>query len=365
VSYLIFAPDTPEEKIYLLNPGVNTIGRDIKNSIVIPDKSLSRYHAEIICHPQETIIKDLKSLNKTVVNKLTIEQQTLQDGDLICLAQKIFLKFIGSPNLGLDKNTDYGSEPEITFVKQLAPAQSINFLENLVKTEHQVPGSILNIEAEDSQQRSVEKLKILLEISKQLCTPEEPEKLLVKIVEFIFQIMAIARAAILLVNPETQLLEPKAIKLQQNLETNQNFYSKRIVNWVRKNGTGLISADSRSDERFTGSNSIMEQKIHASMCVPLKPQQEVIGVIYVDNLSISSAYSDEDLDFLTALANQAAVIIHLSQEYYKKEQQLKQQVLELQIQIDEVRRNQEVEEIVNADFFKNLQLKAKNFKKTE
>lgn len=337
MSYLIFAPDTPEERIYLLNPGVNTIGRDITNTIVIPDKSLSRYHAEIICHPQLTQIKDLKSLNKTLVNRLPIEEQQLQDGDLICLAQKLYFKFVLSPAFDLDKTTENISESEITFFKQLALEQSISFFENLVQNDYPDTGSIIKIEAEDLQQRTIEKMTILLEISKQLCTPEDPDKLLVKILDLIFKIMVIDRAAILLVNSKTQELEPKAIKLKQESETNINFYSQKIVNWVRKNGTGLISAASRIGDRFRDENLIIAEKIPPSLCVPLKPLQEVIGVIYVDNLSISSAYLDEDLEFLNAIAEQVAVIIHLSLEYYQKEQQLKQQVVKLQNQIDEAK----------------------------
>ncbi|MGC1393267.1 MAG: adenylate/guanylate cyclase domain-containing protein, partial [Coleofasciculaceae cyanobacterium] len=36
---------------------------------------------------------------------------------------------------------------------------------------------------------------------------------------------------------------------------------------------------------------------------------KALGVLYVDNLSLTNIYSDEDLDFLIALANQAAIAI--------------------------------------------------------
>ncbi len=40
-------------------------------------------------------------------------------------------------------------------------------------------------------------------------------------------------------------------------------------------------------------------------------------MLYVDNLSLSNVYSDEDVDFLTALANQAAIAIDNSRLYKK------------------------------------------------
>jgi adenylate cyclase len=59
------------------------------------------------------------------------------------------------------------------------------------------------------------------------------------------------------------------------------------------------------------------QEIHASMCVPLKPRDEVIGVLYADNLSRANVYSQEDLEFLTGLGNQAAIAIENAHLYEK------------------------------------------------
>jgi adenylate cyclase len=47
MPYLIYAPNTLQEKFYQLKFGINTIGRSGDNTIVIADESLSRYHAEI------------------------------------------------------------------------------------------------------------------------------------------------------------------------------------------------------------------------------------------------------------------------------------------------------------------------------
>jgi adenylate cyclase len=56
----------------------------------------------------------------------------------------------------------------------------------------------------------------------------------------------------------------------------------------------------------------MLQSIHASMCVPLKPHNEVLGVLYVDNRAQANRFTQEDLEFLTAFANQAAIALESS-----------------------------------------------------
>jgi pSer/pThr/pTyr-binding forkhead associated (FHA) protein len=51
-----------------------TIGRDPGNNIVIKDKLVSRFHAEIQKIKEEFFVKDLNSSNGTYVNDLKIPQ---------------------------------------------------------------------------------------------------------------------------------------------------------------------------------------------------------------------------------------------------------------------------------------------------
>jgi WD40 repeat protein len=55
----------------------------------------------------------------------------------------------------------------------------------------------------------------------------------------------------------------------------------------------------------------------------------------------------------------ARVFHHMAREVYIREQRLKQQVKKLRIEIDEMKKAEQVSEIVDTDFFKDLQTKAK------
>jgi adenylate cyclase len=83
----------------------------------------------------------------------------------------------------------------------------------------------------------------------------------------------------------------------------------------------LLTSNAGLDRRFDASQSILQSSIRAAMCVPLRPVDEVIGVLYADNLSLYNAYSDEDLEFLSALANQAALAIDNLQLNRKMQQE--------------------------------------------
>jgi adenylate cyclase len=90
------------------------------------------------------------------------------------------------------------------------------------------------------------------------------------------------------------------------------IYSNNIVEYVREHSVAALFSDARMDPRLGQAKSIIHHSICASMCAPLKPRDAVIGVLYVDNLSVPNRFSEEDLEFITAFANQAAIAIENS-----------------------------------------------------
>jgi len=360
VSYLIYASETANERVYQLKLGVNTIGRQIDNTIVLLEETVSRHHAQIFVTHNSVTIKDCGSSNHTFVNQVQVDVCQLSGGDQVMCGTATF-KFVHHLTTSRLKDIDDQESLGEKF-KQIPLPQTPNQLENLLG-KNSKNQSIVNLDTDNNQQRPVNKLKILLEVSKQLCSPDEPDQLLQKILDLLFQIMGIDRAVILLLDEESQQIEPKAVKLRDHVHSSQEFYSRKIVNVAYKSGDAIISQDPKGDERFHGSVSILLDRIQNCMCVPLKNHQETMGVLYVDNLSPLVRYTEEDLDFLTALANQAAAAIHLSREFYKREQKLKQQVLELQIKIDESKKEEEVAEIIEGDFFQSLQQRAEQLRK--
>ncbi|WP_017307172.1 adenylate/guanylate cyclase domain-containing protein [Spirulina subsalsa] len=315
MSYcLVCLPDTRQERSFPLQVGSNIIGRSPNNHIAIKHNSLSRRHAEIIVTPHRVILRDLNSLNGTFVNERQIHtEQIVQPGDkIVCgmvifkLIQKGFSPFATSPD-----SQEQGIDTQgIPIVRQLSPRQTrIEIQDILDSSSPRQTGSALKIREQNEAQRALDKLKILLEVSKELSSPEDPDKLLEKILDLLLKIMNVDRAAILMVNETTGQLEQQAVRSRSGISVSYQFYSTQITNYVLRHGDAILTDEARKDQRFEGSNSILIQAIRSSMCAPLQPKEEVLGVLYVDNLSCSKAYTDEDLEFLTALASQAAIAI--------------------------------------------------------
>ena len=318
--YLVAPPNASHAKSYPLVIGPNSIGRGLDNHIVLMHPSLSRHHAELVVQDNgQAVLKDLDSLNHTYVNDQQIQQCQLQDGDLVRFGT-IDMLITWKLQTTIPNSTPSipPADPSLSIISRITPENTRIELQDLLEPEATGQSGVgLKLKQQDDQNRAVDKLKILLEVSQQLSSPKELEELLDKILDLLFEIMAVDRGLILLVDPQTQTLEQKAIKFRRGIPTGLKFYSTTITNFVYQSGEGILTDDAARDRRFHDSRSIVQQAIHAAMCVPLKPRDEVIGVLYTDNLSVRALYSEEDLEFLGGLANQAAIAIDNAHLYKK------------------------------------------------
>lgn len=75
-----------------------SIGRHEQNDVVLPDRTISAYHAKITMVREDCFLEDLGSTNGTYVNQLSIDRHLLVDGDVIGIG-KYHLLFHGSQNM--------------------------------------------------------------------------------------------------------------------------------------------------------------------------------------------------------------------------------------------------------------------------
>jgi hypothetical protein len=64
-----------------LHEGANKVGRDASNSIRLPNSSVSREHAEIVCEGDKVSVRDCNSRNGVFVNGVARKNAALQRGD--------------------------------------------------------------------------------------------------------------------------------------------------------------------------------------------------------------------------------------------------------------------------------------------
>lgn len=94
-----------------------------------------------------------------------------------------------------------------------------------------------------------------------------------------------------------------------SLEGDDFFVSNTIVRRVAKTGKPVLTTNAQNDPRFEQQKSVVEQNLRSILCVPLKLKDEIIGVIFVDSRVYSGLFEEDDLEILSAFADQAAVAI--------------------------------------------------------
>jgi transcriptional regulator with GAF, ATPase, and Fis domain len=97
-------------------------------------------------------------------------------------------------------------------------------------------------------------------------------------------------------------------------------YSRNVV---AEAGTGrsLLAVDAGSDERFRDLKSVSLLRIRSLMCVPLRSRGKIIGTVYLDTRHGGVLFTEEDLRFLEAFADHAALALENVLERSRLEQQ--------------------------------------------
>ncbi len=89
--------------------------------------------------------------------------------------------------------------------------------------------------------------------------------------------------------------------------TDARRISETVVKEVAGAGVPVFAADALHDVRFSEQDSIKMNRITCFMCVPLPVRGQIVGTIYVDSCNLGHRFTEEDVSYLTAFANQAAI----------------------------------------------------------
>ena len=117
------------------------------------------------------------------------------------------------------------------------------------------------------------------------------------------------RTVLILRGEDGTELIPKATKQRGPNAGQEIVVSRSIARRAIDDKTAILTTDAQSDKRFMEHESVIRQRINSAMCVPLWHEDEVLGVLYVDNVAAPLPYEHTDLLILTHIGHLAAVKI--------------------------------------------------------
>lgn len=84
---------------------------------------------------------------------------------------------------------------------------------------------------------------------------------------------------------------------------------RTIIDEALVSTSGILTHNALVDERFDRSKSVMVRGVKSAMAAPLRTRNGTIGVLYVESVSMNSAFTNEDLPLLDAIAVQASILL--------------------------------------------------------
>ena len=283
MSRLIALQGPEAGRTYSLRPEATILGRQHDSAICLLGRAISRHHARIIRQNGAWVIEDLDSSNGTFLNGQRLAANTpmpLTERDTLQIGPYVF---------GLRQPTapPPAAEPNMV-VRETVSAVTLH--QSLLGTD---PAA---------------KLQVVLDISHHLARALEIDELLDKLLEKVMQLFPQAdRAlAILCEGAEVVLRAQRA----RRADAEEATFSRTVVRRALKDGIGLISDDVNQDERFTSSQTLHGLGMRSMMCVPMiDADGRRLGVLQIDRHGRGFGFNVADLQLLTAVALQVAVVL--------------------------------------------------------
>src|SRR5581483_3283451 len=265
-----------------------SVGRSSASEISFPeDGGLSRQHFAFEPEGDDWTVQDLGSKNGTFVNNIPLKARlVLRPGDRVTAGHITVVYAPESAGAGpgvviFDGADDTTSPTAATVVTSLEGALSNQTLA-----------------LERGGPKASAPLQALISAGQELAENRPLAELFPIILDLAIKAVNANRGVVLTLEGEN--LVPRAHK-------GDGFrISTAVRDRVVNQKTSILVRDAQLDDAFKSRLSIVEQKVHTMMAVPLQTKERIIGLIYVDSPYVLREFTKDDLSLLTVMANVAA-----------------------------------------------------------
>jgi pSer/pThr/pTyr-binding forkhead associated (FHA) protein len=239
------------------------VGRAADCGLVLEDPKVSKHHAELRWDGAGWRLFDLGSKNGTSVNGRLARGATLRDGDWV----------------------SFGG----------------------------LAGVFQRISEEEASRTDAERLARLatsLDLRRRLSAERDPLDLLLRLLESALEVAGADRGFVLMRGPDGALRAEVVAGFEASHLAEQGFsWSVGAVERALRTGVSFVLSDVRADAELGGRPSVVTRGIGTLACVPLRKDEQVIGLIYVDSRRRGRSFSPLDVEILETLADHVAVLV--------------------------------------------------------
>ncbi len=279
VATLFVIKGVDEGKRFELTSPVTGVGRDAGNLVRLHDTEVSRRHAELRRVDNSHVLIDLGSSNGTFVNNQPIQEKDLLAGDHIQFGQTILVYTDGAG----PRNDATALAAKISMIAR----NEVEAPSAIVKAIHEEEGSRILAQPDQVSgpwlRNALANLSAMYQTTQAVSHILDNDQLLEKIMDLIFQTIPADRGCIMLCKEDAEEVEPKAARWRAGINRQERIpISRTVMDYVLKEGQGVLITDAAQDERFGAPQSMLRSGIREALCVPMKGRHGTLGVLYLD-----------------------------------------------------------------------------------
>lgn len=268
-----------------------TIGRDPSCTLQILDKGASRIHADIFRIGELYFIRDCGSRNGTYLNEQKLDEELLREGDVILIGATRIVFEGGEQSMRRQTGIEFSQEEP-----PLAGALELK-LEDL---------TTMNISG-DTDAAITRRLRALYQIGRILADERDERAMADKALTYCAETFSADKAYLFTYDNIKGSILP--VGTFSRGEDKGSKVSRGIIRRAISEKRTILTTDAMRDDRFSARKSIMLKGIRSVICAPLSATGALSGVLYMASDSTDRSFDEEDLELVTAMADQVGMAL--------------------------------------------------------
>ena len=276
------------------------LGRGQDADVQILDSGLSRIHCSIERRGAEIVLRDNESRNGTWLNGLRVTESPLRGGDTIRIGGIEFEFRCEAPAI----------TEEPTHPIDALPANAVReFKKRLDLDDTDLLRPAPHAQTVERLRRVQRDLATIYKIGNLINAEKDQARLYERIMDAIFEVISPDRGFLMLNTEKDSPLRVVSARPRFLRRGSRTGFSATVTRECYTRRVSVMRVDAMNDEEYGRAQSVIDQKIHSVMCVPVESLDMAYGVIYVDRVNNPQAFSRHDLELLAAVGKQAGIAL--------------------------------------------------------
>jgi len=304
VATLVVLQGPDKGRVFTIDDAPAVLGRDSEH-ISLSDRTVSRHHARLRPDQEFWVLEDLRSANGTYLNNTRVRGATrLKHGDQIKIGATLLV---------------YSGDASMPPVGRAGPVRDRIDLD---VTSANLDSAILSSIASDESviiagpelTEAARAWRVMSELTSAIGAMIDPEQLLERVMDLIFEELPVDRGFILLYDREGEDLVPHVVRYRRGLRTQQGkvTISKRIIQHVLDHRESVLCTNAMTDKRFAtegAEDSIHDFGLQSVICAPIMARDLLMGVLHIDCTASAHSYTQEQLRLMSAIGQMTGLVI--------------------------------------------------------